>query len=211
MSAQRQEASDAVTRRPGRPRTVDLERRVLDAALALIDAEEEITVSKLVAASGVSRAAIYRRWPSLTMLIAAALDEGRNIPPAIPVDGDLRRTLFEAWLGPAALRNFGGYSESRFRQRIRLVMADRQLQRTYWQTHVSKRRAPIEQALQSGVEQGIFRRDLDVEASFDALAGVYYYQIVVRGDSLSDPQVQARLERSFQTLWRGMLRSASES
>lgn len=211
MSAQHHEEPEPIVRRPGRPRVLDLERKVLDTALELVDAEEEITVSKLVDRSGVSRAAIYRRWPSLTQLIAAALDEGRYIPPAITVDGDLRRTIFDAWLGPAALRTLGGYSESRFRERIRLVMADRQLQRTYWQTHVAKRRVPIEAALRAGVEQGILRQDLDVEASFDALAGVYYYQIVVRGDSLSDPQVQARLERSFQTLWRGMLPSVDES
>ncbi len=196
-----------ISRRPGRPRLADLEHRVLQSALALIDADEEVTVSKLVSTSGVSRAAIYRRWPSLTQLIAAALDEGRVVPPAIEVDKDLRDVFFETWLGPGALEDSGGYSESRFRQRIRLVMADRQLQRTYWETHVSKRRVPIEQALQAGINQGILREDLDVEASFDALAGVAYYQIVVRGDSLSDPAVQKRLERSFQTLWRGMLRS----
>ncbi|MGQ3383345.1 TetR/AcrR family transcriptional regulator C-terminal ligand-binding domain-containing protein [Glutamicibacter sp. TV12E] len=194
-----------VRRRPGRPRDEDLEQLVLDAALEMIDADQEITVSKLVERSGVSRAAIYRRWPSMTLLIASALNTGRVVPPAISLEGDLRQNLFEALFGHGAEQTVEMYSESRFRQRIRLVMADKELQLAYWQSHVKLRRVPIEQALRAGMEQGILRQDLDVEACFDALAGSAYYQLVVRGDSFRLPQTRARLEAAFETVWRGMV------
>lgn len=197
-------AQPEVQRRPGRPRDEDLEQLVLDAALEMIDADQEITVSKLVERSGVSRAAIYRRWPSMTLLIASALNTGRVVPPAISLEGDLRQNLFEALLGHGAEQTVEMYSESRFRQRIRLVMADKELQLAYWQSHVKLRRVPIEQALRAGMERGILRQDLDVEACFDALAGSAYYQLVVRGDSFRLPQTRARLAAAFETVWRGM-------
>lgn len=86
-------AQPEVRQLPGRPRDEDLEQLVLDAALEMIDADQEITVSKLVERSGVSSAAIYRRWPSMTLLIASALNTGRVVPPAISLEGDLRQNL----------------------------------------------------------------------------------------------------------------------
>ncbi|MGH3652182.1 TetR/AcrR family transcriptional regulator C-terminal ligand-binding domain-containing protein [Glutamicibacter sp.] len=198
-----------VRRRPGRPRHEELEQKVLDAALELIDTEQEITISKLVEYSGVSRAALYRRWPSLTLLISSALNTGRVVPPAICGQGDLRQNIFNALFGHGAEQAVEMYSESRFRQRIRLVMADRELQRAYWQTHVKMRRVPIEDALRAGMDKGILRSDLDVEACFDTLAGTAYYQLVVRGESFRLPETRARLQTAFDTVWRGMVAHSS--
>lgn len=198
------EAGFAVRRRPGRPRDEDIDGQIIAATLALIDAEEEVTVSRVVARSGVSRAALYRRWPSLTALIAAALDVGRTVPPAVPTDGDLRETVFATLLGAPTSVTAEGYSEARFRQRIRLVMGDRALQKAYWNSHVSRRRVPLENALRAGIERGILRADLDVEACFDALAGAAYYQLVVRGDGMDSPRARERLHAAFDVVWRGM-------
>lgn len=192
-------------RRPGRPRDEELEQLVLDAVLDLIDSEQEITVSKLVELSGVSRAAIYRRWPSMTLLIASALNIGRVVQPAINVDGDLRQNIFDSLYGRSLEQAAQMYSESRFRHRIRLVMADRELQRTYWESHVKRRRIPVEDALREAVSRGMLRSDLDVETCFDTLAGVAYYQLVVRGEAIRLPETRARLEAAFETVWRGMI------
>ena len=192
---------------PARPRDEDIDGQIVAATLAIIDAGEEVTVSRVVARSGVSRAALYRRWPSLTLLIAAALDVGREVPPAYPEDADLRELLLTG-LGLGAdgvAPSAPGYSEERFRQRIRLVMSDRALQKTYWDSHVSRRRVPLQNALRVGIARGELRSDLDVEACFDAIAGVAYYQLVVRGDRISDPAVVSRLRAAIEVIWRGMV------
>ncbi|MGV8881413.1 MAG: TetR/AcrR family transcriptional regulator C-terminal ligand-binding domain-containing protein [Rhodoglobus sp.] len=199
-------AQDAGARRgPGRPRDEDIDGQLIDATLALIDAEEDVTVSRVVTRSGVSRAALYRRWPALTTLIAAALDMGRTVPPSIPRGDDLHSAVFAMFAGGAASQTAAGYSEARFRQRIRLVMADRDLQKAYWSSHVTRRRVPVEDALRVGIESGMLRADLDVEACFDAIAGAAYYQIVVRGDRFDEPATQARLKAALDVIWRGML------
>ncbi|MCW4385369.1 TetR/AcrR family transcriptional regulator [Salinibacterium sp. SYSU T00001] len=194
----------AARRGPGRPRDEDLDRQILQATLQLIDAGEAVTVGRVVERSGVSRAALYRRWPSLTGLVAAALDVGREVPPAIAVSADLREVIRQSLVGgnDSVAPDF---PEERFRQRIRLAMADRQLQRAYWHSHVARRRVSLERALQEGIDRGILRPDLDPAVCFDLLAGVVYYQLVVRGDSLSDQAVQVRCEAAFDVAWRGML------
>ncbi|MCZ4302227.1 TetR/AcrR family transcriptional regulator [Microbacterium oxydans] len=207
MTVLEREAGAAVRRRPGRPRDEEIDGQIVTATLEIIDAGEEVTVSRVVARSGVSRAALYRRWPSLTLLIAAALDVGREVPPEYPVDADLHEILL-AGLGLGAdgvAPSAPGYSEARFRQRIRLVMADRALQKTYWQSHVSRRRVPLQNALRTGIARGELRADLDVEACFDAIAGVAYYQLVVRGDRVSDPAVVERMRAAIEVMWRGMV------
>ena len=191
-------------RRPGRPRDEELDGQIVAAALELIDAEQEVTVARVVARSGVSRAALYRRWPSLTTLVAAALDVGRRVPDAVAPGGDLRETLIALLAGESSITDFDR-TEARFRQRIRLVMADRQLQRAYWISHVSRRREPIEAAIRDGIARGELRSDLDVEACFDAFAGAAYYQFVVRGDRFADPATRQRLRAAFDVTWRGML------
>ncbi|MEV7610994.1 TetR/AcrR family transcriptional regulator [Microbacterium sp. NPDC089320] len=187
-----------------------MDGQIVAATLEIIDAGHEVTVSRVVERSGVSRAALYRRWPSLTTLIAAALDVGRTIPPEYPEGVDLRVALIDGFglgEGGATLSvAASGYSEERFRQRIRLVMSDRALQKAYWQSHVSRRRAPLLNALRAGVARGELRADLDVEACFDAIAGTAYYQIVVRGDRMDDPAVAARLRAAVDVIWRGMVR-----
>lgn len=192
----------AARRGPGRPRADGIDERVIDAALELIDAEQPVTAGRLVERSGVSRAAIYRRWASIADVVAAALDRGRE-SLVIPVHGDLRAAIAESFLGGAE-RHQGTYSDERMRQRLRLALADRGLQRAYWDAHVSRRRAATEAALCAGVERGVLRDDLDIAACVDLLGGVFYYQLVVRGVAMTDAAAVARCRAALDVVWRGM-------
>lgn len=189
-------------RGPGRPRVESLDERLLEATLALIDAGEPVTASRLVERSGVSRAALYRRWPSLTDLVAIALDRGRDAH-RIPTDGDLRQALFDAFLGGAE-RGMPDYPEQRMRRRLVLGLEDRALQKAYWDAHVVRRRTSTIALLRAGVDRGILRADVDVEAAADLLSGVFYYQLVVRGVSMTEPEAVARCRAALELIWRGM-------
>ncbi|MFD4991671.1 TetR/AcrR family transcriptional regulator [Cellulosimicrobium cellulans] len=193
----------AVERRgPGRPRAEGHDERILAAAVELVDRGEDVTLSRVVELSGVSRAAIYRRWPSMTDLVAAALDHGRE-PYVIPLDGDLLENLLAAFV-PTAHAAGRAYPERRFRLRLRLAMTDRKIARAYWRSHVSRRRAGLEAVLQAGMDRGVLRDDLDVDACIDLVNGVFYYQYVVRGVALDDPAAVARCREAVRVAWRGM-------
>lgn len=190
-------------RGPGRPRAEGHDERILHAALGLIDAGAEVTVNAVVETSGVSRAALYRRWDSITDLVAAALDHGRAAID-IPLDGDLRRNIVDAYFVRTRQSRGPDYSDRRFRLRMQLVMGDRDLQRAYWRAHVARRRVGMERALRAGVERGLLRDDLDIDAAIDLINGVFYYQGFVRGLAMSDPVALARCRAAFDVAWRGM-------
>ena len=190
------------TRGPGRPRSHGHDERIVDAAVELLERGEEITVSRVVERSGVSRAAIYRRWPSMTDLVATALDRGRA-PHTIPLEGDLLQNVLDAYTtAPSTTRET--YSEERFRLRMRLAMTDRKLAQAYWRSHVSRRRGGMVAVLRAGIERGELRPDIDVDACIDLVNGVFYYQFVVRGVTLDDPEALARCREGIRVAWRGM-------
>lgn len=191
---------------PGRPRVEALDDRILDAAVQLLDEGQDITVSKVVERSGVSRAALYRRWPSITLLTAAALDVGRVEYPAVRVGDNLRDTLMTNLIPPLGADQPAGHSypKQRLNQRLKLILNDPELQKAYWESHVARRRAPLEESLRTAIDEGLLRQDLDVSASIDALAGVVYYQFIVRGDDLRDPVTRARVGAAFDIIWHGM-------
>lgn len=193
-------------RGPGRPRNDDLDERILAATLDLIDAGEHISIARIVEHGGVNRAAIYRRWASLTDLIAAALDVGRQVPAPLDLQGDLYQQIQDLVLGPDPAASGERYPEARFRQRIALAMTDRSLQRAYWKSHVRRRRAPLKEAIRAGVARGILRPDVDPTVAFDLIAGVAYYQLIVRGDSLDHREARQRCLAAIEIAWRGMLR-----
>jgi AcrR family transcriptional regulator len=197
-----------VARRPGRPRDEEIADRVVAATLALVDRGEPVTLGRVVSGSGVSRAAIYRRWPSLAALVAAALDRGREVMP-VPEGGDLRHRLTQLYLdGPADVA--GSYPEARFRRRLQLTLADRELQRAYWDAHVARRRRPVTELLRHGVVTGELRADADLEAAIDLIHGVFYYQWVVRGVSPTQPDARARCAAALDLVWRGIASTCTD-
>ena len=197
-----------VARRPGRPRDTELQERVLVAVNELIDEAATITVSAVVERSGVSRAAIYRRWETLDKLTAAALDVGRMVvrpPEGLPV----REALKYGFPTPGKGR-VGAFPEDRLRQRLLLALADIDLQREYWRGHVSQRRVPLLELLERGREQGEIRADADLEAALDLLSGVFYYQVVVRGESLANPETLERCNAAMDIIWSGISVAAAD-
>ncbi|WP_022894714.1 TetR/AcrR family transcriptional regulator [Agromyces subbeticus] len=193
----------AVERRgPGRPRSIGHDGRIIEAAVELIERGEEVTVSRVVDISGVSRAAIYRRWPSMTDLVAAALDQGRT-PYAIPLGGDLLENVLAVFTASADSTR-ATYSEERFRLRLKLAMTDRKLAQAYWRSHVARRRTGMVAVLQEGMARGELRPDLDLDACIDLINGVFYYQFVVRGVSFDDSDAIVRCREAIRVAWRGM-------
>jgi hypothetical protein len=111
--------------------------------------------------------------------------------------------LIEAFLGEVAVLA-SGYSEARLRTRLRMSLEDRELQQVYWTSHVQRRRNALIALLREGIARGELRADINLEACCDLITGVFYYQLVVRGDSLEDPASRERCNEALRVVWRGM-------
>ncbi|MFG1664049.1 TetR/AcrR family transcriptional regulator [Streptomyces sp. Y7] len=111
-----EERVEQVRRGPGRPRQEHLTAAVLDAVVALV-AEHgmgALTMDAVAARAGVSKPAMYRRWPTKQDLVIAAA-ESRIGPLTVPDLGDFRAELrtvlaarMEAYRQPGVARLLAG-------------------------------------------------------------------------------------------------------
>lgn len=195
-------------RGPGRPRDTAIEDRVLRAALELLREKplgEEFTLAELVERSGTSRAAIYRRWESRQAILVAALDHDRR-----PVGVQPRDTLLDTLLATflSALDVVGESDQPLINLRVVLGLKDPDLQQTYWERHVRRRRRGLLEILRRAQQEGEVRSDADLEATLDLLNGAVYYQTIVRGDPLS-LEARDRVAAAIRIVWHGIAAEAA--
>ena len=174
----------ALKRGPGRPRATDIEQRVLHAARELISESKDsgdYTLNQLVERSGVSRAAIYRRWDSVRAVSVAALDTDRRaLPLPLQSSGSLREVLLRGYAEGVSVLDDAQFSM--VVKRLILGLRDPAIQRSYWERHVARRRADTTALLERAKESGEIRADADIAVVLDLINGIGYYQGVVRGE-----------------------------
>ena len=174
---------------PGRPRDPAAERAIIAATLELLAAEgyEGVRVAQVARRARVSKATIYRRWPSKTRLVVAAL---RTTPPLEPVDtGRLRddlEALLTQFLEIAEATPVAGLLAALAAERRRDPSLGRLLD-----SFVRERSRPLVEAMQRAVARGEIppTADLDLAAS---LAGGPIITRVLFGGA-TDPDAVRRL------------------
>ena len=83
-------ASEAPARGRGRPRSPEAEQAILNATLRMLGAKgvAGTTIEGVAADAGVGKTTIYRRWPTKTDLILAAISDLFGI--VVPTAGVIR-------------------------------------------------------------------------------------------------------------------------
>lgn len=186
---------------PGRPRDETIKAKVLAAAVELLqERPDDFTMADLVERSGVSRAAVYRRWPSRKDVVVAALDTNRT-PPALTPRETLLETLRFDYL--RTLAELSDDALNLLQERLIQGLRDPDVQRLYWERHVSRRRSAVLEALRSGQARGEVRADANLEVAIDLINGAAYYQGVVRGDWAS-PEASARVSAAIDIVWESI-------
>ncbi|MGO4144550.1 TetR/AcrR family transcriptional regulator [Paenarthrobacter sp. YAF11_1] len=195
-------------RRPGRPRDTALESSVLSSTVELLLERDtrEVTISAITERSGVSRAALYRRWSSREELIAAALDSVRS-----SIGFRRRDTALETILASyeEAAIDVEGRVGALVKKRVAMGLENDELRALSWNRHVSRRREPIAAEIRHGITSGELSPDVDVEAMIDLINGLYYYQFVVRpagSDAASIAETRERVRNAVKLVWDGALR-----
>lgn len=190
-------------RAPGRPRDTSLEAQVLEATVDLLLERDtrEVTMTAITERSGVSRAAIYRRWASREELIAAALDSVRSGVELTP-SGSCVDTILNAY--EQASVAVDGRVGTLVKKRVALGLENEKLRALSWERHVSRRREPVAAEIRRGIATGEIRPDVDVEAMIDLINGMYYYQLVVRASSTEDPDAgRERVRNAVRLVFEG--------
>lgn len=158
-----------MARSAGRPRDPEAERAIIDATLEIMAEQgfEGLRVADVAERARVSKATMYRRWPSKSELVVAAL---QTTPPLPEVDtGTLRGDLVEL------LTDFLAVAEATpVIGLLAGLAAERQRSPRLVRTvdpFVRERMRPLAHALQRAIGRGEISPEIDVALAAEMLGG----------------------------------------
>ncbi len=183
-------AEEAPARGRGRPRSAEAEQAILDATLRLLGTQgvAGMTIEGIAAEAGVGKTTIYRRWPTKTHVILAAISD--LVPPGDPPDtGSMAGDM--AAVAEAQRRRLAGSGLAGIVPRVLAEsMSDPELHQEFVARVVNPFRAMLRLFIERGIERGELRPDLEVEPLVDLLHSIPIYKILMsRGDPASLEQV----------------------
>jgi AcrR family transcriptional regulator len=188
--ADRAGAEEAPARGRGRPRSEKADQAILDATLRMLGTQgvAGTTIEGVAADAGVGKTTIYRRWPTKTDLILAAIS---NLVPAgdPPDTGSMAGDM--AALAETQQRRLAGSGLTGIVPRVLAEsMSSPKLHQDFVDRVVNPFRELLRLFIERGIERGELRPDLEVEPLVDLLHSIPIYKILMsRGDPASLEQV----------------------
>lgn len=154
----------------GRPRDLEARDRILKATYDLITtADADASINAIVARAGVGKATVYRWWNSRTAVVLDALVEVRGEPASPPQTDDPWADL-RAHIVHAAELVVGGTS-ALTRDLLGAVLRGDEEAPAIRELLLERGQQDLAAALQRGVDEGVLRKDLDVDGAVSAIHG----------------------------------------
>jgi AcrR family transcriptional regulator len=200
-------APEAPARGRGRPRSAEADQAILNATLRMLGTHgiAGTTIEGVAADAGVGKTTIYRRWPTKTDLILAAISD--IVPRGEPPDtGSMAGDM--AALADIQRRRLSGSGLSGIVPRVLAEsMGDPELHQGYVDRVVTPFRDMLRLFIERGIERGELRPDLEVEPLVDLLHSIPVYKILM---SRGDPAALAGVPSDYiPILAPGILNSSS--
>lgn len=156
----------AVPRRPGRPRSEQVEDAILDAVIALLSQNvsyDLLSMEMIAAKAGVGKAAIYRRWANKEALVLATLQRTFHSTTRHPPVGPTVREQLIDLLTQMRSNVMDTHEGAAFAVLLQTLASNPGLMHRYQETVIEPRREQYREALRKGIANGELRSDLNVE------------------------------------------------
>lgn len=188
----------SVTR--GRPRSVKAQEAILGAAVGLLLERglDAVSMDAVAARAGVSKATIYRWWPTKETLALDALYTEWSAAAPLPRDtGSLRGDLIELLSPWVQLVS----SQRPYARVITALVAEARADPAFaaeYQRHVVQpRRDEGREVLSRAIERGEVRADLDLEVALDLIYGPLYHRLLQGHLPLDEAFVRAAIDMAL--------------
>lgn len=175
-----------MTRAPGRPRSAEADRAILQAALELLaeDGYRALTMERVRERSGVGKATLYRRYGSKEELVRAAIVH-LNADVPVPEDtgslmGDFLAAAEEILAG-AAERN----ALVLMPRLLSDVADDAEMHALFYEHLVAPRRRVVREIIERAKARGEIRAELDPDLAIDMMVGPFIYRVLIAGGDMA--------------------------
>jgi AcrR family transcriptional regulator len=149
-------------RGPGRPRSEEAERAILDATLEQLARSgiSGLSIEAVAHSAGVAKTTVYRRWSNKTELVVAALAKLKG-PLLYPPGGDPRSDLL--FLMQHAATAWRNAPEADIFSRLMAEAREHpDLMEQYWERVIAPRRQITLDVLLRCIDEGLMRPDADL-------------------------------------------------
>ncbi|HEY1823163.1 MAG TPA: TetR/AcrR family transcriptional regulator [Trebonia sp.] len=177
----------------GRPRSMKAHAAILKAAAGLLleHGLDAVSMDAVAARAGVSKATIYRWWPTKeTLALDALYTEWRAVAPAPQDTGSLRGDLLELlapWVGLVSGQPYARVIAALLAE----TRADPAFAAEYQQRVIGPRREQARKIFTRAIERGEIPPDLDLEVALDVIYGPLYLRLLQDHAPLNGAFVQS--------------------
>ncbi|HET9173630.1 MAG TPA: TetR/AcrR family transcriptional regulator [Actinospica sp.] len=165
-STKTEPAAGAAPRRPGRPRSEQVEDAILEAVMSLLSENvtyDSLSMEMIATKAGVGKAAIYRRWANKEALVIATLQRAfHSVPRRVPDEGPIREQLIDL-MQQMRSNVMHTHEGTAFAVLLQTLAANRDLMYRYQETVIEPRREQYREVMRKAIAKGELREDLDVE------------------------------------------------
>jgi AcrR family transcriptional regulator len=179
----------------GRPRSEEASRAIREATLNLLARHgfAGLRVDEIAEVAGVSKATIYRRWPTKIHLAADALSGLPDLPT--PDHGDLESELVELVMGLYGL--FGNVPLADVLPALAAERAQNPELSAMIGPAIRDKRKPFFTVLRRGIERGELPSTLNLDVAVDLLVGPMVTRTLVTGDVVDERYVRTTVRTSI--------------
>lgn len=189
-------------RKPGRPRSVQADKAILDATLQLL-AEEGIQAMSLegvAARAGVGKTTIYRRWANKEALIIDAM--GQLKPPIAAFDTGNLRSDIEHYL-----RMVARLLEDPLLPRLSFRLLGELTAKPAWFTDYLRQVlrpnfVTLSNMIDRARARGELRPDVDATLVIELIGGPIFYHLII--SFFMDEEPPFNVERFMNLIWGGL-------
>jgi len=173
-------------RAPGRPRSEESRQSILQSTLKLLKETgfPQLSIEAIAADADVSKATVYRWWPTKAALVADAFSASADEELRFPDTGSVRKDMslqmrrvvrvFRSQRGKVVAALLGG------------GQSDPELIAAFRERFLWPRRRQAYQTLQRGIDRGELPAGIDMDLTLDSLYGPIYMRFLIRHGELTE-------------------------
>lgn len=177
--------SDVLGRSPGRPRSEEARKAILDSTLELLTKTgfTDLSIEAIAAQAGVGKATVYRWWPNKAELVMEAFVLAVDAELRIATTGSVEKVIREQ------MKRWTRVFRSPLGRVIAAVIgagqSDPEMIEAFQHHYVEPRRVEARKLLQEAMRTGEIRADLAPDTILDILYGPLYIRLLLQHAELN--------------------------